>query len=143
MALPESLGVTDLPAYALFAQRRPIPASPVVVRPRRDTVPPRPPTTEEILTMLRSDLRAVTIAEEAAVHRTGEYETELEHLHLSPSDGVRLQLVSATSDGWSAIASHPSLPGLTCVVFAGDLATPPATAKEGRRGPPGEVVCDR
>lgn len=142
MTLPESLGVTDLPAYALFAQLRPVPAPPPAPA-RRRSAPPRPPTPEEILTMLRSDLRAVTIAEETAIHRSGEYETQLEPLHLTPSDGVRLQLVNATSEGWSATASHPSLPGLTCVVFAGDLAAPPATAKQGRRGPPGEIVCDR
>jgi len=93
--------------------------------------------------MLRSDLRAVTIAEEAAIHRSGEYETQIARLHLTPSDGVRLELANASSEGWSAIASHPSVPGLTCVVFAGDLASPPATAKQGRRGPPGEIVCDR
>jgi hypothetical protein len=142
MTLPESLGVTDLPAYALFSQLRPIPAPPPAAA-RRDSVPPRLPTGEEILTMLRSDLRAVTIAEEAAIHRSGEYETQIERLHLTSSDGARLRLVNATSEGWSATASHPSLPGLTCVVFAGDLASPPATAKQGRHGPPGEIVCDR
>ena len=93
--------------------------------------------------MLRSDLRAVTIAEEGAVHRTGRYEPALERLSLTPSSDVRLALLYATSEGWSAMATHPSLPGISCVVFAGDVATRPATQKQGRHGAAGDIVCDQ
>jgi hypothetical protein len=142
MTLPESLGVTDLPAYALFAQLRPPPKATPVTHPVVEP-PPRPPTPDEILTMLRSDLRAVTAAEESAVHRTGRYETQLQKLYLTPSQGVQVEFIEATSDGWSAIATHPRLPAVSCVVYAGDITPLPATRKEGRRGAAGEVVCDQ
>ncbi len=142
MTLPESLGVTDLPAYALFAQRRPAPL-PVPAPTRVAVTPaPPPPTPDEILTMLRSDLRAVTAAQETALHTTGEYRTAFEQLQLTPSPGVRVEFVNPTIEGYSAVATHPSLPGVSCVVYAGDVASPPTTRKLGRRGTVGEVVCD-
>jgi hypothetical protein len=142
MTLPESLGVTDLPAYALFAQLRPPPPATPVIHPI-SAPPPRPPTPDEILTMLHSDLRAVTAAEEGVVHRTGRYETQLSKLYLTPSEDVRVDLVEATADGWSAVAIHPRLPAVSCVVYAGNVASRPSTRKEGRRGAAGEVVCDQ
>ncbi|MFL5613697.1 MAG: hypothetical protein ACJ796_08555 [Gemmatimonadaceae bacterium] len=142
MTVPESLGVTDLPAYALFAQLRPAPKATPVVHPLR-APSLGPPTAEELLTMLRSDLRALTAAEESAVHRTGRYETDVEKLDLTPSEDVQLELVQATEDGWSAVATHPRLPAVSCVVYAGEIASHPATRKEGRHGAAGEVVCDR
>ena len=143
MTLPESIGVTDLPAYTLFLQRRPAPPPPARIVARTESAPRRPPIPGEILTMLRSDLRAVTIAQEEAVHQTGSYVTRLDSLHFARTEGVSLELVRPTPDGWSAVASHAGLPGLTCVVFAGSVATPPATQKQGRRAPAGEIVCDR
>jgi hypothetical protein len=143
MSLPESVGVTDLPAYALFMQRRPTspaPPPPLEHPVRSDAVAP---TAEELLRMLQSDLRAVTIAEEGAVHREGRYETRLEKLSFTPSPGVQLELVRPTPDGWSAVARHPSLPGVSCVVFAGDVSSRPATETQGRRGGPGDIVCDQ
>jgi hypothetical protein len=142
MTLPESIGVTDMPAYALFMQLRPPAPAPEPIAPKT-TAPPRPPTVDELISMMRSDLRALTIAEEVAIHRTGRYESEISHLPPAKSDGVRLELVDATAVGFSAIASHPSVPGLTCVVFAGDVPSPPATLKEGRRAVAGEIACDR
>jgi hypothetical protein len=140
MTLPESIGVTDQPAYALFAQLRPPKKTPTAVAVLQSA--PQPPTAEEILTMLRSDLRAVTAAEEGALHQTGVYETDIEHLRLTPSPEVRVELIRPTPDGWSAVASHPRLPGVSCVVYAGDVASPPTTRRYGKRGGVGEVVCD-
>ena len=141
MTLPESLGVTDLPAYTLFAQRRPAP--PPVPAPTRVAIAPAPPPTpDEILTMLRSDLRAVTAAQETALHTTGEYKTRFDALQLTPSPGVRVDFVNPTIEGYAAVATHPDLPDVSCVVYAGDVANPPATRKLGRRGTVGEVVCD-
>ena len=142
MTLPESLGVTDLPAYALFAQRRPAPPVPAPTRVAVAPAPP-PPSRDEILTMLRSDLRAVTAAQETALHTTGEYKTRFDELLLTPSPGVRVEFVNPTIEGYSAVATHPSLPGVSCVVYAGDVSNPPATTELGRRGTVGEVVCDQ
>ncbi len=143
MTLPESLAVTDLPAYALFTQRRPTPAP--APAPRRVFVapPPTPPTPDELLTMLRSDLRAVTAAQEGALHTTGEYKTRFEQLQLTPSPGVHVEFIQPTIEGYSAVATHPDLPGVSCVVYAGEVRNPPVTRKLGRRGTVGEVVCDQ
>lgn len=144
MTLPESIGVTDLPAYSLFVQRRPNP--PPSVSPAdayRQSMPHKPPIPDEIITMLRSDLRALTIAEEEAVHQTGRYVTRLDSLHIERTEGVALEMSRPTADGWSAVASHPSLPGLTCVVFAGNVVSPPATQKQLRHAAAGEIACDK
>jgi hypothetical protein len=141
MSLPDSLGITDWPAYSLLMQRRPAPAVPRTFAEAPTVVQASTPTTEDLLTILRSDLRALTIAEERAVHVAGNYETRLDRLSVTPSPGVHLELVGASADGWSAIATHSSLPGLSCVVYAG-VITAPATRKQNRRGAPGEVVCD-
>ena len=142
ISLPESITVTDLPAYSLLMERQPTaPAPKPIASPVRVAVR-TPPTRDDLLTMLRSDLRALTIAQEGVVHATGNYETQLERLPFTRSDGVVLQLVHATPDGWGAVATHPSLSGVSCVVFAGNVPTPPLTQREGRRGSPGEVVCD-
>ena len=143
MTLPESLGVTDLAAYTLFVQRRPSP--PPVPAPTRVAVtpPPPPPTADEILTMLRSDLRAVTAAQEGALHTTGQYKTRFEQLLLTPSPGVTVEFVRPTIEGYSAVATHPGLPGISCVVYAGEVPSPPVTLKLARRGSVGEVVCDQ
>jgi hypothetical protein len=93
--------------------------------------------------MLRSDLRAVTIAEEEAVHQTGRYVTRLDSLHIAPTDGVALEMIRPTADGWSAVASHSGLPGVSCVVFAGNVSSPPTTQKQQRRPLAGEIACDR
>jgi hypothetical protein len=144
MTLPESIGVTDLPAYSLFVQRRPNPPSlTAAVHSHADTTPRKPPIPDEILTMLRSDLRAVTIAEEEAVHQTGRYVTRLDSLHIAPTDGVALEMIRPTADGWSAVASHSGLPGVSCVVFAGNVSSPPTTQKQQRRPLAGEIACDR
>ena len=142
MTLPESIGVTDLAAYSLFVQRRPNPI------PRREAASlpieakPRQPIPDEILTMLRSDLRALTIAEEEAVHETGRYVSRLDSLHITRTAKVDLQMIRASADGWSAMASHPDLPGLSCVVFAGSVSAAPVTQKDQRHAPAGEIACD-
>ena len=146
MTLPESLGVSDMPAYALLMQLRP--ASPSS-KPRTVTASgtrppaPRPPNGEQALTMMRSDLRELTIAQEGVLHGIGRYETTMARLRVQPSPGVRLELLHATFDGWAAIATHPILPGRSCVVYAGYVGAPPQTRKESRRAPAqGAVVCD-
>ena len=142
VSLPESITVTDLPAYSLWMERQPPAPAPKPIAPLMVAAVRTPPTRYDLLTMLRSDLRALTIAEEGVVHATGNYETQLERLPFTRSDGVVLQLVHATPVGWGAVATHPLLPSVSCVVFAGNVPTRPMTLREGRRGSPGEVVCD-
>jgi hypothetical protein len=142
ISLPDSFGVTDLPAYSLLLQLRP--PKPVRRGPSMMAVAPPPPapTSEQLLALMRSDLRELTIMQETAFHNTGRYERTLDQLRVSPSGGVRVQLLSANDDGWSGTATHPSLPGWSCVVYAGIIVDPPRTRAHGRRGAPGEIACD-
>jgi hypothetical protein len=142
ITLPDSIAVTDMPAYALLMQLRPPPPAPRSGRAAVVVVPPLP-SPDQLVTMMRSDLRALTIAQEGALHAAGRYETTLARLQIQPSPGVRLELLRAGQDGWSGIAIHPALPGRSCVVYAGDVTVPPRTRMQGRRGAlPGDVVCD-
>ena len=142
MAIPDSFGVTDLPAYSLLMQLRP--EKPARRGPSMAAVvpPPPPPTAEQLVALMRSDLRELTIMQETAFHNTGRYERTLDRLRVSPSDGVRVQLLTGNEEGWSAVATHPSLPGRTCVVYAGIVADQPRTHRAGRRAGPGEIACD-
>ena len=145
MSVPESIGVTDLPAYTLFTQSHPpaIVAIAEAPRPIVSSALPSPPSSDDIITMMRSDLRAITIAEESALHKNGVYETTLERLQLTSSPGVRVELVHPTGDGWTAVATHGALPEMSCVVYAGDVSPLPTTRKQGRHGGAGEVMCDQ
>jgi hypothetical protein len=145
ITLPDSIAVTDMPAYALLMQLRPPPSPTAAPRGRKSVavVAPPLPSPDQLVTMMRSDLRALTIAQEGALHAAGRYETTLTRLQILPSPGVRLELLRAGQDGWSAVAIHPALPGRSCVVYAGDVVAPPRTRQQGRRGAsPGDVVCD-
>jgi hypothetical protein len=139
--LPDSIVVTDLPAYSLLMHLQPpVPTLP----PRRQPPPPQPPvlTPEQIVAAMRADLRELTIRQESVMHGTGRYETVLDHLGFVSTTGVRFALVNPTPEGWSAVATHPSLPKTSCVVYAGLVANRPRTQRSGLTGAPGEVICD-
>ena len=139
--LPDSIGVTDLPAYSLLMHMQP--ATPSRPRPRDVPSPPqRLLTPEQILVTMRADLRELTIRQEGVMHATGRYETSLDHLAFVSTAGVRFALVNPTPEGWSAVATHPSVPKVSCVVFAGIVTERPRTKQSGLTGAPGEVVCD-
>lgn len=141
IATPDSFGITDLPAYARLLQLRPPDPKPRV-RTALVEPPPPPPTPEQLIVSMRADLRELTIAQEGAIHGSGRYEVELSRLRVASSAGVRLVLLDPTIDGWSAVATHPSLPGLSCVVHAGIVTERPRTKKSRLTGVAGEVVCD-
>ena len=140
--VPDSIAITDLPAYSLLIQLRPPPPKPARVASAPDAAVTRPPTAAEALAMVQSDLRALTIAQEGFLHATGNYSTSLARLQLVTSPGVHLDLASASTDGWSAVAVHPAALGASCVVYAGEVSERPQTLRQRRRGGPGEVVCD-
>jgi len=139
--LPDSIVVTDLPAYSLLMHLQP-PAP--TLPPRRPLPPPQPAvlTPEQIVAAMRADLRELTIRQESVMHGTGRYETVLDHLGFVSTTGVRFALVNPTPEGWSAVATHPSLPKASCVVYAGIVASRPRTQRSGLTGAPGEVICD-
>lgn len=74
------------------------------------------------------------------------YTTSLGVLPRGASEpGITLRVVRATKSGWSAMATHSYVPGMSCVIKVGDNVTPmPATLAE-RLVPEGDgiPVCDR
>jgi hypothetical protein len=160
MVLPDSMSVTDVPAYNEllagnpFKSTRP-PAAEVATgvgsagspsggaaeapaESARPTVTP-----QESIDAMHSDLRALSIAQETYLREHGEYASKLSALHLTLSDGVNLELGSADGDGWSAVATHRSLLGYSCVVFSGAVASAPRTRRAGVRATSaGSIACD-
>ena len=77
---------------------------------------------------LKSDLHNLSTAEEAYLYDHGAYAADKALLQFAASPGVTIDIVTATSSGWSARATHPASFPLTCAIFGGTVAPlPPAT----------------
>ncbi len=77
---------------------------------------------------LKTDLRNLATAEEAYFFENAVYTDDISKLSYRNSPGVVLTVMSATSSGWSAIATHPASYPLTCALFSGNVsALSPAT----------------
>lgn len=77
---------------------------------------------------LRSDLRNLASAQEAYFYEYSAYADSPSLLKMNSSPGVVLTIVSATASGWAAKVTHPQSYPLTCAIFAGNVASPPAPA---------------
>lgn len=79
---------------------------------------------------LKSDLRNLATAQEAYFYDYSTYATNPSQLAYNHSPGVVLTIVTSTSSGWAAIATHPASAPLTCALFQGNI-TPvsPATVE--------------
>jgi prepilin-type N-terminal cleavage/methylation domain-containing protein len=86
------------------------------------------------LATVKTDLRNLATAEEGyASNNSGQY---FSHAYSAPSDstngfapsaGVTVTATAATTgNGWSAIGTHASAPGITCAIFVGTAAVSPA-----------------
>jgi prepilin-type N-terminal cleavage/methylation domain-containing protein len=85
-----------------------------------------------VVTAMRSDLRNLASVQETYWVQNASYYggviPDLAAFAYTPSQGVSVTIVSATSAGWSAQASAPVLTGQTCVIYYGDAPPiPPAT----------------
>ncbi len=80
---------------------------------------------------LRSDLRNLTVAQEAYFYEAKTYasDTALLNAHFSP--GVRITLIVPPDGGWIATATHPQSYPIECTVFVGQMTPPPPTVNEG------------
>ena len=94
-------------------------------------------------------LRELAMAEEQAYNETTSYQSDISKLMLARRTGdvVVLRVTFAGPAGWSAEATHPSLPGKSCVTYAGPanlLPSVPETMSDHTR-PLGErdMVCDK
>jgi prepilin-type N-terminal cleavage/methylation domain-containing protein len=85
------------------------------------------------LATVKSDLKNLEVSEEAyASSNDGQY---FSHIYLTPSDSantfgaspdVVITTTASGSAGWSATATHTSVPGHTCSIFVGTASVAPA-----------------
>ncbi|HVE78412.1 MAG TPA: prepilin-type N-terminal cleavage/methylation domain-containing protein [Gemmatimonadaceae bacterium] len=80
---------------------------------------------------LRSDLRNLTVAQEAYFYEAKEYASDTSMLNNRMSPGVRITLIVPPTGGWIATATHPLSYPLECTVFVGPMTPPPPTVSEG------------
>ena len=85
---------------------------------------------------LRSDLRNLASAQEAYFAEHSAYTNSSTLLQLDVSSGVFLTIMTATSGGWSAKATHPQSYPLTCAIFSGTVSSHPYPTD-----PEGVVTC--
>ena len=85
---------------------------------------------------LRSDLRNLASAQEAYFAEHSAYTASSTLLQLDVSSGVYLTIMTATSGGWSAKATHPQSYPLTCAIFSGTVSSHPYPTD-----PEGVVTC--
>jgi type IV pilus assembly protein PilA len=77
---------------------------------------------------LRSDLRALSTAQEAYFYEHGTYTDQPAVLNLDASPGVVLTIVTASAQGWAATVTHPQSFPLICALFNGNVDAPPPPA---------------
>ena len=86
---------------------------------------------------MKTDLRNLATAQEAYYYTNEIYTTDVNTLAFATSSGVTITIPEATAQGWSAVATHPLLLGMSkCALFFGS-ATPVAPAVT-----EGQVVCN-
>ena len=78
---------------------------------------------------LRSDLRNLSVAEEAIFYDSTKYSTDTAALKFRPSPGVIVTIVLPPSGGWVATATHPLSYPLQCVIYAGPVSPVPFPAQ--------------
>jgi prepilin-type N-terminal cleavage/methylation domain-containing protein len=86
-----------------------------------------------VVSAMRSDLRNLASVQETYWTQNQKYYggliPDLVNFQYSPSQGVTITVVAATSAGWSATAAAPGLSPQTCAIFYGTIPpVPPATS---------------
>lgn len=79
---------------------------------------------------LRSDLRNLAVAEEAYFYDSTAYSTDVTALKFRPSPGVIITVTSPATGTWVATATHPLSYPLMCVIYYGNVASPPPPAQQ-------------
>jgi len=73
---------------------------------------------------MTSDLRTLVNVQMMYQVLEGSFAGQFAALEFSPSNGVSIRIIEASADGFSAEATHPSLPNWSCVVFVGSVTAP-------------------
>ena len=138
--VPDSIAVTDERAYSALLERRP-PAS-VSATAGGAILPGRPLTPGEQFEIMRTDLSLLSDAQEEFRRDSTRYATDRDQLMFLEREGVSIRLIEATPRGWGAVATHSALPGTSCVLHGGRVASRPRTLHANLESREKEVVCD-
>ena len=105
-----------------------------------------PPSADQgLISLMRADLLNLATSQRQyrAVQGTYSRTTRVLAVHYSWTSGVSLGILSADSKGWSGSATYDQLPGKSCVMYGGKVATLPRTEEQGLTPDrEGVVVCD-
>jgi hypothetical protein len=96
--------------------------------------------------VLKNALRNVVAAQDKYRGAHPGFSTSLELLQVQPAPEVKLQILGATPNGWRAKATHRARPGLSCVIFVGQVNGPDLPRTDGDGEMAGEErvpLCDR
>jgi hypothetical protein len=92
---------------------------------------------------MTGDLRRMVSANEVYKAKNKRYAAAVADLTTyRASSGVTVVITAVTATGWSGKATASSLPGKSCVISVGTVATAPKTDATGRTGADAVVVCD-
>lgn len=96
-----------------------------------------------VIQVMTGDLRRIVSANEVYKAKNKRYAASVGDLTAyHASSGVTVVFIAVTAAGWSGKATASSLPGKSCVVSVGSVATAPKTDATGRTGADAVVVCD-
>ena len=96
-----------------------------------------------VIQAMTGDLRRIVSANEVYKAKNKVYAASVGDLAgYHASSGVTVAFIAVTATGWSGKATASSLPGKSCVVSVGSVATAPKTDATGRTGADAVVVCD-
>jgi type IV pilus assembly protein PilA len=84
------------------------------------------------LASMKSDLRNLATAEEGYFYAFSVYTADQSQLKFAASPGVTIAIPAADASGWSATATHPLAPAVTCAVYFGGAGAPSPATVEGR-----------
>jgi hypothetical protein len=90
---------------------------------------------------MQFDLTMVASAQSEYFEDHATFATSADALIFLAGEGVRIEIKDATRAGWAAIATHDALPGTTCVLYSGSVASPPRTPK-GVAPTADAIACD-
>lgn len=79
---------------------------------------------------LRSDLRNLAVAEESYFYDSTAYSTDLTVLKFRPSPGVIVTVTTPATGTWIATATHPLSYPFMCVIYFGNVSSPPLPAQQ-------------
>lgn len=98
----------------------------------------------DAVTAMKEDLRRLVSANEVYHVKTKRYAAKPEALTtFRPSAGITVAFITVAANGWSGKATSAQLPGKSCVIYIGTVASPPKTDSESRSAPEAVAVCDK